>query len=509
MKSFSHLINWLSREKAFAKFLRRYSAPLVFPEQKGECWCVVQPWLHSAVPWFVITVALGLSQREWRVRVVWDDTGFGPNTISQRMVQGSISRVLKKLPHSIRQTWLSKVLPAEDGLLSKERLQCLVNLNTVWRYRCESPPPSSMTYSKSVEESLRRTDRKIKTLVHQHSPKMVFVPGGIYGSSGLFMELRRLGIRVATFDSGPGILLACTDGIAAHLDDIPTAFQLLSISDDWVVTAAQSELERRKKGSASESHKRDPLVCQATSATGRGEPVGILMPLNQSYDAAALGKHRVFKGQTEWMLETVAWSLENTNLPIVVRRHPVERIKEYTSLDDYRAILSAKFGQDIRIRYVSEDTPINTYDLINNARVIVPYTSTVGVEAAAMGKPVVTESNSYYADLGFVWSAKTHDQYFKLLTLALEGNLTVDETKRHDAWKCYYLTQCCNFVYSLFTPMPEDYDKWVRMNPAELFSMPEVSDVIESLDAHLPLAIVRHNRLRRQRQSETLQRIEK
>ncbi len=79
---------------------------------------------------------------------------------------------------------------------------------------------------------------------------------------------------------------------------------------------------------------------------------------------------------------------------------------------------------------MDSDDPVNTYDLIGKAKVVVSYISTVGSEAAALGKTVVTEGKSCYADLGFVWEQKTRKEYFEFLSKALKGKLNVSDKQR-------------------------------------------------------------------------------
>ena len=158
-----------------------------------------------------------------------------------------------------------------------------------------------------------------------------------------------------------------------------------------------------------------------------------------------------------------------------------------------------RFGSNGRIRFVDSNAAINTYDLIEKAKVVVPYVSTVGIEAAALGRVVVTEGNSCYAGLGFVWAAKNREEYFKFLEEALKGKLKVTEKQRQDAWRCYYLTQCRNWHYTVFTPTPTDFDKWVFEQPEELLAKQEVKDVIDSIDKDIPLCILMHSKKKRQK----------
>ena len=485
---------WRRREQAFRRFLNRVRWPAA-DARGGDVLVVVEAWLATPLPWFMLTVAAGLAARGRRVRIVRDDVSCGPDTATRGYEQHSIRAVQASLPSAVQRILLSDIQPAGGVAICASSIGRLAELNTIQKYRGEHLPSESDAYRSAVEEALLRAAARVEPLLQQTNPRYVVLGGGIYGSSGIFIDVgRRMGCRVATLDSGSGVMLAATDGIAAYLDDIPAAFRLLSNDDEWVVAEAEAELERRMQ-------RKDAFQYQLATSTGQVDPVGVLLPLNHSFDSASRGRHRVFKNQTEWMLETVAWVLECTSETIAVRRHPSERLDSHTSNDDYAALLTSRFGRNGRLKYISADVPVNTYDLIRQASVVVPYVSTVGIEAAAMGKPVVTEGASCYVDLGFVWGAGTRDEYFGAIRRALGGHLQLSEPQRQAAWRCYYLTQCCNFLHTRFTPQPNDFDTWVKESPEAILSSPEIVDLLNAIDSATPLSLVRHARIRVQHQA--------
>jgi len=487
---------WCRREQAFRKFLQSWTSAPSEMQKSQECWVIIQPWMETPLPWFMVTLALMLRRRGRRIRLIWDDTGFGANTVFQWYVKKSLGRVLAILSRSIESVCLSSIPPADLVVIPEDKINKLVELNTIQHFRAENLAPERVSFQDVIKQNLKQTAAHLSSLLLQSRPEYLIIGGGIYSSSGVFIQLGKiLGIRIASIDSGPGVILVSTNGIASHLDDIPKAIKMLPVKDDWVVVEAQAELMRRMNS-------QDSFAYQMTASTGRAEKIGVLLPLNQSFDTAALGRHLVFKNQMEWMLATVAWVLKHSRETIAVRRHPVERHKGYLSNDDYESALLAHFGHNPNLRYIPEDMPINTYDLIKHARVVVPYVSTVGVEAAALGKPVVTEGASYYAGLNFVWKANTRLEYFELLRRSLEGEFIQSKYQRQLAWRCYYLTQYCNFLRTAFTPQPNDFDIWAKMSLEEIFSSDEVSDLLEALDSSVPLSIIRHNRRKRHRQAD-------
>ena len=490
------IYNWYKRTNAYKKFLNQIVNDV--PVCEGDfIFIIIQPWLFTPLPWYFITLAMAFQLRGKKVCLVFDDTySYAGMRFFFKIQECSISKILRNVDGVMESIYLSRFLSERGALVSESYIDDLVEKNKIIFSRGECFDETIQMVAHGMQTSLKNTANHIQGLLELKKPDYIIIGGGGYNSSGLWLEFgRKMGIRVASVDAGFSILLLSTDGIAANLEDIPIAYNLLPKNDFSVIQYAREELERRMMGTDSFASQAVPAIGRASEERG----CDIILPLNHSADLAALQRHNVFKNQTEWILETIAWVLDNTAVTIAIRRHPCERVKGLATTDDYQSLIETRFGKNDRVYYIDSNAPINTYDLVEKARVVVPYVSTVGIEAAALGKPVVTEGASCYSELGFVWSAKTHEEYFKLLRRALNGELVVDKKKQEDAWRCYYLTQCCNYYYTTFTPQPVDFDKWVGENPHDLLSSAEVSDVLEAIDKNIPLSILVHNNKKKSR----------
>ena len=152
--------------------------------------------------------------------------------------------------------------------------------------------------------------------------------------------------------------------------------------------------------------------------------------------------------------------------------------------------MKANFGSHPRLHFIAADDKINSYELMSKVRAVVVYTSTIGIEAAANSKPVITPSRSYYSSLGFVFKATNLDQYEDLLKRAAAGELKVSEEQKHKALTCYYITQCCNWIFSPFNPA--DYAEWSNRSLGEWYSDKEVRKMIRALCQSIPIAYLNH-----------------
>jgi hypothetical protein len=336
----------------------------------------------------------------------------------------------------------------------------------------------------------------IRGLLENAPFESLLLPGGIYGTSGLFrLAAEEAGIRVATFDGTFGVVQICVDGVAAQQSDIPAAFRELEQASPevliWARGRAQEAFQRRVEA-------RDEAVYQVVppQRAGAGPSADVVIPMNVEWDAAALGRHAIFENTADWITAAVEFVLHRTEKTIAVRQHPSERNKLERSRFDIGTILRERFGANPRLRFVAAEDPINTYDLIQSAAVVLPFASTIGIEAAAMGKIVLVSGESCYSDLDFVWRASSSEEYLSLLGRALGGELARKPDQVERAWLCYYLTPVCNRVWTDFTLAPGDSDfwKWVARDPDDLFADAAVADMVTALAEHRPLSLIRHER---------------
>jgi hypothetical protein len=374
-----------------------------------------------------------------------------------------------------------------------QEIHRLAELNAIWALRGEMVLSGRKHYLAQAAQQLRLSYGAIACILKTKRYDVILVPGGVWGSSGVWVKhARAVGTRVSSFDSGGyGSLMLAVSGIASQLQDIPRAFYLLKQHAEsreeraFIVESALAEIKRRSSGI-------DKFASQMQSArlVDSRFDGAVLLALNSSWDSAALGLHSVFDNSSQWIVETTKYLLANTLAPIIVRQHPAERLEIARTSDDYRSLLSRNFGDNPRLHFIAADEPVNSYDLLEQVAVVVVYTSTIGTEAAAHGKVVVTASNSYYSALGFVWKATELSQYYQHLSDAVSGRYAVTQAMREDALSCYDLTQCCNWEFSPFNP--EGFKEWSSYSLDQLSQHESVKLIVRALEQNIPVAYLNH-----------------
>lgn len=455
---------------------------------------VLVPWMGTAVPWFSLVTGLFLAAKGNRVTFIVDDMPFAGDRVGSLIQLRCIRAVLEVLPARFRVITLSDSKSAavlgEAALRSIDRLAAL---NAVWALRGEMASGGRQRITARAARQLKASYSAIGNVVQAGQFDMLFVPGGVWGSTGLWTEhARAAGVRVGSYDSGGyGNLLLAVNGIACQLQDIPRAFNLLKDDaaanqrEQFILDSAHAEMARRRAGVDKFSSQMQGADSLDTRYAG-----GVLIALNSSWDSAALGLHGVFASSSEWIVETVRHLLEHTTAPVIVRQHPVERLAIASTTDDYGALLATHFGSHPRLHFIAAGQAVNSYDLIEQVAAVVVYTSTIGIEAAAHGKPVITASRSYYSALGFVFKADGVAQYNSYLSDAVAGRLAVTAAMRADALACYYLTQCCNWIFTPFTV--NEFHEWALGDLRQLAREASVGRIVEGLEKNIPAAFLNH-----------------
>lgn len=487
------LVRWLRDTWRMRRFVRQAPAAVAGAEAPRAA-VIITPWFGSPVPWFSMAVGLLLAGRGHRVTFVLDDQLFGVDSRIWRLQLSCLRAVLAVVGRRHPVLRLSDFHAAgEIDVGTRAAIDRLAYLNAVWARKGETGiDTEAMRHSAG---QLVDAQRAITALLDRHPQDLLFLPGGICATSGLWLRTgRSRDIRVSTYDSGGyGVLLLAADGIACQLQDIPRAYAALRDETQaaeerrLVISFAEEEIGKRRAGT-------DKFSSQVKGASGKRPEYegGVLIALNSPWDSAALGLHVAFDTTQDWIVQTVRHLLAHSEAPVLVRQHPVERLPIARSVDDTRALLRQHFGDHPRLHFIAAEDPVNSYDLMEQVVAVVVYTSTVGVEAAARGKLVITESKSYYADLGFVVKADTAQAYFGLLDDAVAGRRTVTQVMREDALCCYYITQCCNWIQTSFT-VP-DFSAWSRRSFAELAQDVTVDTIITAVVANTPVSLLNHYR---------------
>jgi hypothetical protein len=160
---------------------------------------------------------------------------------------------------------------------------------------------------------------------------------------------------------------------------------------------------------------------------------------------AAIDKQvaRAFETHNAWVFETID-IFDGSNDELVIKTHPAEKARGTN--EGVLDVLERECDSlPENVTVLPPETDVNSYDLVDFVDASIVYASTVGLESAYKGTPVITVGDAHYAGKGFTHDAQTRVEYRSLLketTAQLEGP---DQE--------YELAQ--NYAYNFFLERPK------------------------------------------------------
>lgn len=472
------------------QFINKYNN-MVQSNNEGKVFGVLlTPWAEGAtdVAEFSIMVAYLLNiKKSVKIKFIIDDIVFGQEKLHKKRIE-EIKEIIKYCSEYFEVYMVSDYLfEIEASKFDKQEIEKISEYNAIWINKGENFDELGNEFKDAIYSQLKKSDQYIRGFIKKEKFDCLFVPGGMYGNSSLwYKECKKNNLRIVTYDSGFEIIMICDNDIASQQRDLTTALSMMhEVDEAKLLKVINRDINNKIVGID-----RDAYLKGYDKNINSIENY-VVIYLNLSWDTAAIGIHNCFNNSIEWVEETTKWLLENSNLNIVIRQHPVEAIDEFCSKDNYKKLILDKFGRNSRINFISAKDKINSYKLLDNAEFVIVTSTTIGLESVIKGKIVITESNSYYGIAGAVYKANTLEEYYNLLKKATNKYLTITEKQYNDALKLYYLSKCC-IAYTRFNPAYTCYQNIDYLNDKI------VDIIIESIYTGKPLAYLIHLHLERQ-----------
>ncbi|MEA3326248.1 MAG: hypothetical protein U9R53_02935 [Chloroflexota bacterium] len=314
-----------------------------------------------------------------------------------------------------------------------------------------------------------------------HQPDIVILPNGTIQEMGIVYRVaQHLGIPITTFefsDQREHIWLAQNAEIMRHDTD-----ELWKARGGDPLTDAQiqqlQDLFTARKGA--KTWKKFSRLWQGSPTEGGtavrkklaldDRPV-ILLATNVLGDSLTLGRQVFSESMAEWIERTVMYFVDRKDVQLVIRVHPGETLTHGTSMVD---VVNAKFDEiPDHIHLVKPEEKINTYDLLDITDLGLVYTTTVGLEMAMRGIPVVVSGKTHYRNRGFTKDPESWDDYFDVLQSFLAdvkaSRLTQEQVEL--SWRYAYL-----FFFVFPMPFPwrlSDLREELKSRPIAYVLSPE------------------------------------
>ena len=476
-----------------------------------------------------LTLAMALQERGAQVELIYCDgsrplcemttvdllEGSTKDSICAKC-RGNVQALLKDVPW-IKARFLKDIVPAEAAARIREETRSL-SMDQVCQYEVDGvqlgraaiqtlcrhlrvgiPGERDVDKARQYLCSALLTMELTKRLMEEGPIDVALMSHGIYVSWAPALEyLRSNDVYVATYDrQAKRNSLVVNANVPCRLGDISAPFDERwrnRVLSDQEKNAAVAYFESRSDFTSDllKLTIGDHISRQkAMDTIGLRDdlPVMVLFT-NNMWDASAVGRDLVFESVLDWVHETIRFVESRPDeCQLVIRTHPAEAIRgtRQSVVEEVRSDF-ATLPENVHL--LEPDIEISSTSILQLADVGLVHTSTVGMELAIRGTPVVVCSQTHYRGIGFTYDPTTRDEYFDLLAQFLSGDMGMSAERQELALKYFYVRF---FKYCLDIPLYKFSESNV---PRELTigsfdeiqrgRFPDLDFLCESILAHRP-----------------------
>ena len=337
-------------------------------------------------------------------------------------------------------------------------------------------------YHLRIERNTQAALAALSWLTRERPDALITPNGSILEMGAVYAVARHLGIPVVTYEFGEQrgriwlahnreVMRQETDELWDVYKDSPLdETQWRQIRDLYASRRGADLWENFARKWQGQPVKGSQKVRQELGLDDR--PI-VLLPANVIGDSLTLGRQVFSESMTEWLQNTVQYFAGRQDIQLLVRIHPGER---YISGPSVAEVLKEKLpelacqgnretGPNLdHIHLIAALDPVNTYDLIEMADLGLAYTTTVGMEMAMSGVPVVLAGQTHYRGKGFSLDPTSWEDYYRQIDQALADPkaLRLSPSQVEQAWNYAY-----RFFFAFPLPFPwhlldlwEKLDEW-------------------------------------------------
>ncbi|WP_157260573.1 hypothetical protein [Patulibacter minatonensis] len=289
-----------------------------------------------------------------------------------------------------------------------------VEISRAWILRTSVPgdAPDGEAVGLDLQASVDAVAAATETLLDRLRPDVLFSVNGLFAAEQRMREIAlSRGIRCPTYEISPraGALAFSQEAPAPEYDTDHAWDVCRDLPLEPEQRAAVTELldDRASGKGAHETYFTSVEDDHERLRAAVGVPPGARLAslfTNLTWDSAALGRNVGFPGMMDFIEQAVREAAAIDDLHLVVRIHPAET--RWRTRETVEAALLERLGGTLpdSVHVIGPDQPLGSYALLDASDLVLGYTTTIGLEAATAGFPVLVGGDVHYRDRGF-----THD----------------------------------------------------------------------------------------------------
>ncbi|MGD8403890.1 MAG: hypothetical protein PVJ21_09530 [Anaerolineales bacterium] len=309
-------------------------------------------------------------------------------------------------------------------------------------------------------------------LLQDQHPDAVLVPNGLVTELGVFYQVaRQLDLQTITYefnDQREQIWLSQNDIVMHQNTDALWAARgetpLTKAEREEIAALEDARTSAKKYGKGTRFWQDVASVGgeQLREILDLDERPVALLATNVLGDSLTLGRNAFASSMAEWITKTVQYFAKREDVQLVVRVHPGERLMKGPSM--LGVIGRVLPERPAHIHVIGPEEKLNTYDCMEIASLGLAYTTTVGMEMAMRGVPVILAGVTHYRGRGFTFDPSSWDEYYATLDRLLSDLSAhrLNQEQVETAWNYAY-----RFFFDFPMPFPwrlmhfwKDMDIW-------------------------------------------------
>ncbi len=317
-----------------------------------------------------------------------------------------------------------KVVP--EGL--REKIEQVSRYDSMYTLQVENVDTGSAIYKLRHKRNMSAA-RDAYDYLSTHKPDLVIVPNGTIQEFGVVYEVARfLDIQTVTYEFGEQrerIWLAQNGKVMLQdTRELWEAFRVVPLKNDEK-NIIHEQFEARRGASLWKNFARQWQQVPAKGVETARKELGldnrpvVLLATNVLGDSLTLGREVFSQSMEDWLVKSLQYFAGRPDAQLVIRVHPGEVLIHGQSMLDVIQRVLPKLPEHIHV--ITPTEKVNTYDLIAAADVGLVYTTTVGLEMAMNGIPVIVVGNTHYRERGFTQDPDSWVKYHKILKAMLEN----------------------------------------------------------------------------------------
>ncbi|UVE49762.1 hypothetical protein KU306_12695 [Haloferax larsenii] len=259
--------------------------------------------------------------------------------------------------------------------------------------------------------------RSVEQLLSVHNTELVVVHEPYYIQGGVPMSVARAkGVRSYSqgFGFRNGTLIFGGQSERSSLPHFTSESVVRSQIDTALSSEEASRVDEIMYGRESGQEMSIDYSSHTNQTAASDGVVSVGMFTNLLWDASLEPEYALYSDVFEWVSDTITAFEDIPDAELIIKTHPAE------SKRGTRESVTSRIREDFsplpdNVKLLHPDTDVDTYALIDSLDASVVYNSTVGLESAYRGLPVIVAGETHYRGFGFTIDPETKQEYLALL----------------------------------------------------------------------------------------------